>query len=242
MEVRPSKGGDELSGLYLSGGGGREQTCEIDKVFASELDRGKPLLYLPIAMDPAQISYEDCYQWIHSVFGPFGITDITMWLDLRGKSLEELKEFSAVYIGGGNTFNLMHSILQDGFHAPLTAFKEEGGLIYGGSAGAIVMGSNISTCEHMDENTVLLRASKALSYLDDYSIWCHYEEENDHLINRFIDTYGKPVIALSEETGLQVKNGRTKVLGTIPAYVFASSKKKETIEPGGDFSQCFKSS
>ncbi len=224
-----------MSVLYLSGGGDKEQTREIDRVFAGELDGGKPLLYLPIAMDPTQISYGDCYQWVHSVFAPFGITDITMWGDLRGKSLKDLKEFSGVYIGGGNTFNLIHSILQRGFHTLLTSFKEEGGLIYGGSAGAIVMGSDISTCEHMDENAVLLKGRRGLSYLDDYSIWCHYDGEQEPLIHRFINTYRKPVIALSEETGLRVENGRIKVLGTQPAFVFDSTMNKEAFEPGGDF-------
>jgi dipeptidase E len=183
-------------------------------------------------MNSADISYDECYKWVHGVFTPFGITDITMWVDLRGKTLKELKKFSAVYIGGGNTFSLMHALLQSGFHAIMTTFKDEGGIVYGGSAGAIVMGSNIETCGHMDENDVHLKSRRGLSYLNDFSIWCHYEDENDLLIHQFIETYRKPVIALSEETGLQIKSGRTEVLGTKPAYVFDMDLMKRRIEPG----------
>jgi dipeptidase E len=221
-----------LSSLYLSGGGDKEQTRGIDKVFASELVGGKPLLYLPVAMNPGDISYEECYKWVHGVFLPFGIADITMWVDLKGKTLKDLMGFSAVYIGGGNTFSLMYHILQSGFHTLLTNFIEEGGIVYGGSAGAIVMGSNISTCVHMDDNDVMLKTRKGFSFLNDYSIWCHYVAENDPLIDQFINSNRMPVIALSEESGLHIKSGRIEVLGTQPAFVFDLSLKKRSIEPG----------
>ncbi|MGG3912935.1 Type 1 glutamine amidotransferase-like domain-containing protein [Rossellomorea vietnamensis] len=224
-----------MGALYLSGGGDRDQTLAIDRVFADELAGARSLLYLPMAMDPGDISYEACYEWIKSVFVPLGVKDITMWVDLRGKTQDDLKRYSAVYIGGGNTFSLMHNILQSDFHVHLSAFKEEGGMIYGGSAGAIVMGSNIATCIHMDDNGVQLKTRDGLSFLNDFSIWCHYEEENDPLIHQFIQEYRKPVIALSEETGLKFKSGSMEVLGTMPAYVFSRDLTKRVFEPGRFF-------
>lgn len=220
-----------MSALYLSGGGGKEQTKCIDRVFASELDGGKPLLYLPIAMNPDDISYEECYKWIQGVFTPFGVSDITMWVDLRGMTLDDLKGFSGVYIGGGNTFSLMQDFLQSGFHTILTRFIDEGGMIYGGSAGAIVAGSNIATSIHMDDNQVGLKTFNGLRLLEDFAVWCHYEEENDPLISSFIEVHDQPVIALSEETGIVRKNGRMIVLGTKPAFVF-DTEIKRAVEPG----------
>ncbi|NMH70982.1 type 1 glutamine amidotransferase-like domain-containing protein [Bacillus sp. RO3] len=221
-----------MSGLYLSGGGDKEQTKEIDRMFAGELDGGKSLLYLPIAMNSDAISYEECYKWIQDVFDPFGVRDIIMWEDLRGKTLDDLMAFSAVYIGGGNTFRLMYDILQNDFHTKLIRFIDEGGSIYGGSAGAIIAGSNIGTCLHMDENQAGLKTLKGLCLMEDFAIWCHYEEENDDLIRSFIKSYDKPVIALSEETGLYIKSGSIVVLGAKPAIVFDDDSMKP-IEPGG---------
>ncbi|MCA0148425.1 MULTISPECIES: Type 1 glutamine amidotransferase-like domain-containing protein [Rossellomorea] len=221
-----------MGALYLSGGGDRDQTLLIDREFAGELTGGKSLLYLPMAMDPDDISYEACYEWIKSVFAPLGFQDITMWVDFKGKTMADLKRYSAVYIGGGNTFSLMHHILQSDFHVHLSAFKEEGGMIYGGSAGAIVMGSHIATCIHMDDNDVQLKTRGGLSFLNDFSIWCHYEEENDPLIHQFIQAYRKPVIALSEETGLKIKSGKMEVLGTKPVHIFDRNLMKRVFEPG----------
>ncbi|MGE0908427.1 hypothetical protein ACQGRJ_04370 [Bacillus atrophaeus] len=62
--------------LFLSGGGDAGQTQTIDKRFVKELDKDKPLLYIPIAMDTSQ--FDDCFEWIDSFFNPLGIRDITM--------------------------------------------------------------------------------------------------------------------------------------------------------------------
>ena len=37
--------------LFLSGGGDRDQTRIIDQRFAEEIDKAKPLLYIPAAME-----------------------------------------------------------------------------------------------------------------------------------------------------------------------------------------------
>ncbi len=217
--------------LFLSGGGDRNQTLEIDKQFAAEVNRGKPILYIPVAMDQEHISYESCYEWIKDVFYPFGVKDISMWTDLSGKSIEELLEFSAVYIGGGNTYSLMNDFLRSNFHSLLQSFIKQGGVVYGGSAGAIIMGTSILTCSHMDVNHVRLESYSGLSMVYDYSIWCHYEEENDSLIQAFMETRQRPVIALTEETGIKVKNGTIVVSGSKGAYVFKGMNKK-CVNPG----------
>ncbi|KSU85849.1 MULTISPECIES: Type 1 glutamine amidotransferase-like domain-containing protein [Fictibacillus] len=97
--------------LILAGGGDAEQTLPIDKVFESLINKKKPLLYIPIAMDTNSIPYDSCFIWINSVFNPLGVQGITMWTEseLDNKSAEDLRQFSAVYIGGGNTFSFLKS-------------------------------------------------------------------------------------------------------------------------------------
>ncbi|TMU87587.1 peptidase E [Bacillus sp. BHET2] len=213
--------------LFLSGGGDRDQSIEIDKQFAAEVNKGKPILYVPVAMDQEHISYEACYEWIKDVFSPFGIKDISMWTELSGKTIEDLLEYSAVYIGGGNTFRLMNDLLRSNFYSLVKMYMNEGGIVYGGSAGAIIMGTSILTCTHMDVNLVRLESYCGLSMVYDYSIWCHYEEGNDSMIHTFIENNRRPVIALPEETGVKVKNGMIVVSGKKGAYVFNGQNKKQ---------------
>ncbi|MGG0368548.1 Type 1 glutamine amidotransferase-like domain-containing protein [Priestia endophytica] len=218
-----------MAKLFLSGGGNAKQTEEIDKEFVKQINLNKSLLYIPIAMH-GEIPYEYCLEWINSVFNPLGIMEIIMWTDLKNKCLEDLESFSAIYIGGGNTFSLLNNLRNFGFDEVLKDYVEHNGVVYGGSAGAIVLGSNIMTCAHMDSNILKLQDCAGLNLIGNYSIWCHYQVENDHLIRNYMNEYNKPVIALSEETGICLCTDGVRVIGNAPAYVFEIENKRR-IEP-----------
>lgn len=206
--------------LFLGGGGNELQSAPLDRAFAQHIDKSRPLLYIPVAMDPQQISYERCLEWISGVFEPLGISDITMWVDLHNKTLEDVNGFSAVYIGGGNTFSLLANLWTSGFGKIVQQYVAEGGVVYGGSAGAIVLGADIRTCAHMDANNVGVRNYSGLNLLNGYSVWCHYTESDDSLINEYIMEYTYPVMALAEEAGVRVSCGRFEAVGSTPVYVF----------------------
>lgn len=217
--------------IFLSGGGDKKHSEKFDAQLMRELDRKKPLLYLPIAMEGA-VSYTDCEKWITSVFEPLGFLDIDMWSSLQNRTLDDLWKFSAMYIGGGNTFLLLDKIRRSGFDGVLKNFIDMGGIVYGGSAGAIILGEDIRTCVHLDENQIGLSEFRGLKRLQGHSVWCHYRSKDDSLIEQYIQDHGFPVLALSEETGVVFENGRITVTGTSPAYIF-SNRGKEDV--GGGF-------
>lgn len=220
--------------LFLSGGGDRKHTEKFDEEFRQQIGQAKPLLYIPIAME-GMISYEDCYQWMKDVFNPLDIHEIVMWTDLHHKSVNDLKQFSAVYIGGGNTFYLLNEMRSSGFDEVLKEYIEGDGVVYGGSAGAIILGSNIMTCAYLDENTVGMRDFDGLDVLDGLAVWCHYERENDESILHYIRKFNTLVIALPEETGAYYHDGHIKVTSTKPAFLFDGVNKIE-LEPSSDHS------
>lgn len=220
--------------LFLSGGGDKKFTEKFDQEFKEQMDLTKPLLYIPIAMK-GMTSYADCYQWVNSVFNPLGIQEIIMWTDLNHKSIEDLKQCSAVYIGGGNTFSLLNDLRSFKFDEILTEYIESGGIVYGGSAGAIILGADIMTCAHLDSNDVNLKDYKGFNLVNDFAIWCHYELENDELIRNYIKEYEKPVIALPEETGIHFSDGCIRVTGTKPATLFREESKAALL-PGSKHS------
>ncbi|WP_253907684.1 hypothetical protein [Bacillus sp. WMMC1349] len=63
--------GGIMKKLFLSGGGDAEQTQKLDQRFTEEIDRNKPLLYIPVAIHASR--FDDCYEWISSLFHPLGI-------------------------------------------------------------------------------------------------------------------------------------------------------------------------
>ena len=217
----------------MSGGGDKKHIEKFNTPFMDRLRSEKPLLFIPIAMDGV-VPYNECVEWVKSVFVPLGINGIEMWTDLKNKKLTELSDFSALYIGGGNTFSLLKNIRESGFDELLKAYIEEGGTVFGSSAGAIILGEGIGTCAHLDENGVGLKDFTGLSLAHGNSVWCHYSPEDDVLIERYIFSNGNPVLALSEKTGAILEGGIITVTGTLPAFQFHQKGEgvmRQRIEP-----------
>ena len=168
--------------LMLAGGGNEADSASLDRIFAAWMGRGGSMLYLPIAQDLDPGGYEAAHQWLRSVFEPLGVREIEMWTGLAGRTAEELRAFDSVYIGGGNTFRLLSLMRESGFDVHLQDYFAGGGAIYGGSAGAIVMGRNILTA-HGDPNDVALVDTRGLDLARGHSVWCHDEEAHDPLIH-----------------------------------------------------------
>lgn len=220
-----------MSPLFLSGGGDEQQTRYLDQTFVEHIAKQKSLLYIPIAMDEGSKSYESCFNWISATLTPLGINDIKMWTDLHNKTLEDVLDFSAIYIGGGNTFNLLHDLYQASFIDVLVKYLKQGGIVYGGSAGAIIFGRDIATSSYMDTNEKNLKRTEGLNRVHGYSIWCHYNPEHDNLILKYIQEHEEAILALPEETGLMVTKQKICVIGDGVAYRF-TKKGKERIEAG----------
>jgi dipeptidase E len=132
-----------------------------------------------------------------------------------------------VYLGGGNTFGLLAQLRRSGFEAGLVCFARQGGAIYGGSAGAIVLGRDIRTCAHLDRNDVGLTETHGLDLAAGHAVWCHYQPDDDARIVEYARECGFPVLAISERAGIAVQAGRLVSAGFEPAYRFDAEGKRE---------------
>ena len=220
--------------IFLSGGGSGIKSLELDKRFANALDKAKPLLYIPIAIDKVRHPYPDCLKWIKNTFNPLGVRRIELWTeeDLRKKPESELNKFSGIYIGGGNTFYLLDEIKKSGFFNKLKAKAVSGMPVYGGSAGAIILGKTILTSS--DKNSVKTKDFYGLDLVKGYSIFCHYDKPEE--AEWVKDTSKKlkigKAIALPENSGLFVSENGIEVVGPGSAYL---PNENRTIGPKGVF-------
>lgn len=212
--------------IALAGGGGAEDSRLLDEVFAAWVGPRGKMLYLPIALRGIR-SFESCREWITTTFSPLKLTDITMWTDLIGHQADELEGFDAIYIGGGNTYSLLAELIGSGFDRHLKAYAQSGGIIYGGSAGAVVLGKDIRTVTHMDRNNIGLAEVNCLNLATDYSIVPHYQPEMDQLIAEFVRNYRLPVLGIPERSGVVIESGRMRTVGFEPSYRFDEQGKSE---------------
>jgi len=192
--------------LLLSGGGDPDDVVAIDRFFVSQIDLQKPVLYIPIAWvgDP---TYNSCFNWFKETFQPYGITNIEMCTDFNHVS--DLERYAAVFIGGGNTFKLLKEIKDSHFNEKLLEYFNKGGFVYGGSAGAIIFGKTIKSCEYADDNDVGLTDLSGFNLVGNRDIICHYSV-ND---NEFISAYDNDLYILYEESGIFVSNNAIQSIG-----------------------------
>ena len=220
--------------LLLSGGGDEIVARPIDEFYVSLLPTNAKVLYIPVAWKTG--NFEECLKWYKMTYGALGLNNAEMRTDLEGKQLQNLTSFDTIYIGGGNTFLLLHYLKETGFLKLLRQYIQSGKLVFGGSAGAIILGKDIRTagfCGDPDENTIGLTEFEGLNLINDYTIQCHYEPSQDIELEAFVKENNRPTIALSKETGLYVENGNLKAEGTKSAYIFTENKKV-ALNPDSD--------
>jgi len=220
--------------VFLCGGGAGRQTDEVNALYAGMIDKEKPVLYLPFAM--TEDMFGGCEAWIPTELNPFGIRKIRTLTDI-GDFPGDLTGFSSVYIGGGNTFRLLTILKQSGVFERLREYIANGGVVMGGSAGAIIFGRDISCSWYADENVTGLENTRGLDILNGWDICCHFTdrdaERNAYEYGVIADyaARGNKVLALTERTHLFVEDGRFTVVGPGECAVLEGCAVR-TMAPG----------
>lgn len=199
-----------MAKIFFSGGGDEKQSFELDSLFANNLQFRKKVLYIPVAMETKKKSYNDCLSWITLALRAHGIKDITMCTNLNDLTLAEIMNYSAIYIGGGNTFLLMKQVKESGFDKLLSKYSENPDkVIYGGSAGAIILGSSIKLAQYFDEQKEDVDLKGLCFY--DRLIFPHYKEEHHKKLAKEFSI--NSIVALSEDSGLIIEKNLVHPVG-----------------------------
>ncbi len=210
--------------VALAGGGGADDSRLLDEVFAGWIGPQGRLLYWPLALRDRR-PWQSCLEWITATFAPFHVTHITMWTGLSEHRASELDEFDGVYIGGGNTFALLAQLLESGFDRHLREYVQRGKAVYGGSAGAVVLGRDIRTVSHLDRNDVGLTETQGLNLAKGHAVWVHYGPEEDDLIEAYVQRHQQPVLAIPERSGIVIEKAGMRSVGFERAYRFDGRAK-----------------
>lgn len=168
--------------VFLCGGGSGEVVKESMLKFGSLIDKNKPLLYLPLAMETER--YAGCLEWIKKELSIIGISNIDMVTSGKELYNKNLNDYCAIFIGGGNTYRLLKEIKDSNSFDKISDFIKNDGIVFGGSAGAIIFGKDINSCKSQDLNTVCLTDTCGFNILSGYSLLCHLNRNDGVKFNR----------------------------------------------------------
>jgi dipeptidase E len=210
--------------IFLAGGGGAEDSKFLDEQFVKILDLTKPLVYIPNGMRSKP--YQSCLGWFRSVMVPLGVTVIEMWDDLRPR--RPVAEIAGVYIGGGDTVKLLKEIREAGFEEYLLKVARSGVPLYGGSAGAIILGEDIRTAPEASQLNTMEAAG--LKLIKDHSIVCHYKMDDREATMKLSKDLRQKIIAIPEKAGGYVADGTFTNYGTEP-IIIVQGDRIDTVHP-----------
>ena len=224
----------ENNRIYLSGGGNEKQSFPLDKFFFSTLPKNGRFLYIPIALRGHKL-YPTAYLWMKGITELHERTDVQFETvdDPSKYQLKTLKKFDGIYIGGGNTWSLIKELKDSGFSDILLQYIETGEQVYGGSAGAIIMGKKINT--HDAENKIGLQDVSGFNLLNNFSVACHFKDEQNDRFKTWAINNNLPIICLSEETGLVIEKGLALCVGTKPCVIYFADGTKKEVNPEESF-------
>ena len=213
--------------LLLNGGGSTKELIHVMNKLNEIMDHSKPILYIPLAMDETEHTYDSCYEWFQEQVINVDVPSVDMPRTFEELASKNFSNYSAIFIGGGNTFKLLKGIKDNGIFDKFIDYLNNNGIIIGGSAGAIIFGYDINSCLAMDDNDVNLIDTKGFNVLNGKSIFCHYTNEDsqeahekfkEYLLNYSLSK--KEVIALPEEDTIFIDDDNISIFGDKPYYVF----------------------
>ncbi|HUT22130.1 MAG TPA: Type 1 glutamine amidotransferase-like domain-containing protein [Candidatus Bipolaricaulota bacterium] len=224
----------EKNRIYLSGGGNEKQSFLLDKFFFSTLPVNGRFLYVPIALRDSKI-YLTVRLWMNSVIKLHERDDIQFEVidDPSKYKFNYLINFNGIYIGGGNTWDLMDELKNSGFADALIKYYKSGGQVYGGSAGAIILGKRIDTQD--DKNKIGLQDNAGLNLLHDFSVACHFKNNQNNRFKSWAMNNNLPIVCLSEGAGMIIENNVASCIGERFCTIYSATGVKTDISSGGLF-------
>lgn len=214
--------------IFLNGGGDGVKTIEANIRLNEVIDHTKPILYIPLAMTSDK--YDNCYKWIIEELKDVNIPYIDMVRSKEELELKELNNYSAIFIGGGNTFKLLHDLKYNNNFNKIKEYINNNGIIFGGSAGTIIFGLDLESCMLDDDNNIDLKDITGFDVLNGISFLCHYTNRTkvkDDLSTKYLKRLSlrKKIIALPEEDTLFINDDKLELIGNKPYYLFDKGKR-----------------
>lgn len=217
--------------LILNGGGIGKQASDARNLLNSIISHNKKILYIPFAWPDS--TFSGCLEFMTDELSDIEKQGIDMVKTTDELMNKNFTDYACIYIGGGNTYKLLNDLKISGaFNKIKRYLLEEDGIIYGGSAGAIIFGKDLDSCNTDDENKVGLVDNTGFNMINGYSLLCHYTSrgpERTEISKKYLLELSKdkPIYAIPEEDTIYIEDGRVSFIGKRPYYEFSNGEVQE---------------
>jgi len=198
-------------------------------------EKAGEILFVPYAA--VRFPFDAFTEKVAERFGPLGYSVRPIHREADRRAAVEKAE--AIAVGGGNTFQLLERLYDDGLIEPIRS-RVRGGMPYAGwSAGSNVACPTIRTTNDMpiveppSFDALGLVPFQINPHYTDAAIPNHGGETRKERLLEFVEANpGMPVMGLREGTTILVDGPRTTLLGGRPAVAFLRGREPWEIDPG----------
>jgi dipeptidase E len=209
--------------LVLYSGGDEKENKYLDKAFLELLGKKNPVVtFIPSS---SYLSEQEFKSFVRH-YSKFKITRFIHFpVDLPFDKImfQEVMRSDAIHLGGGNTFYFLNSLRKSKLLPQLRAFVENGGILTGLSAGAILMTENIDMAAYpdfdRDENNVGLKNLQALDLVD-FAFFPHFKNSSryDAVFKKYSKLRNKIIYACPDGAGIVINDGELRFIGKTFAF------------------------
>ncbi|MEK6964196.1 MAG: Type 1 glutamine amidotransferase-like domain-containing protein [Nanoarchaeota archaeon] len=212
--------------LFLTSAGLPLETRDYFLQLLPKKPKDCKVAFIPTAADP-----EEDKTYVHLMIDQlkeigFQVEEV----DLKTCQLEELfgrlSFCDVIYTNGGNTFYLLDWIRKSGFDRFIEPLLGMGKIYLGVSAGSIIAGPSIEVAgwKNIDTDVVGLKDLSAMNLVP-FMIFPHYGERHCALIEKESKKTKYPIVALTDQQAIVVKDGKYKIVGTGKPLFFNGAEK-----------------
>lgn len=193
--------------LFLNGGGDGPQAALAYQRFSEIIDHAKPLLYIPLAMEPER--YPGCLAWITEEFKELRLAGINMVSSMEELYRTDFANYCALFLGGGNTYRLLAGLKASGCFEKIADYIRHDGVVFGGSA--VALSKQRAILALPEEDTICINGAE----IEVIGARPYYVFKNGERIQRKISSHqrtvesNEPFAACVKDAGLQSFSGST---------------------------------
>lgn len=143
-----------------------------------------------------------------------GIKNISIFNLDKKIIMDEVSNFDAIYVCGGNTYSIMKKFRETGLDKIVKRLVNSGKIYIGVSAGSIIAGPDIEIAGwgmDGDLNEVGLQDLTGLNLVK-FAIFPHFEIKHEQEVVEFKQKVSYPVIELSDQQAVYVEKGSYKII------------------------------
>lgn len=197
------------------------------------------IVFVPYAR-PSGITYDEYTAIAKKAFATINID--VVGIHEFSNSNEAIKNAKGIFIGGGNTFELVNKIYKEDLIDVIKKVVNNGIPYFGTSAGSNICGVNMKTTNDMPvvyppsfDTFGFVNFNINPHYLDPDPKSTHKGETRETRIKEF-HTFNKiPVLGIREGSWLEIKEKKTTLKGNLTARLFQKDKKPVELPSGFEF-------